>query len=67
MVEKNQRGLIFINNLRAVATVMVFLWHLGVLFWFSNETVSSLCHIDILSNINECTPLYISKYCKIAE
>ena len=52
--------LIFVDSLRAVATVMVLLWHLGNIFWFNNAAVSNLCHIDIISNISDMIPKWYS-------
>ena len=44
-----KRKLIFIHQLRAVAALMVIAWHLGIMFWYSNETISSTFFLKPIS------------------
>lgn len=41
-----KKRLIFIDNMRGIATLFVMMWHLGFGFWYMNNVVSSLLHID---------------------
>lgn len=41
-----KKRLIFIDNMRGIATLFVIMWHLGFGFWYMNNVVSSLLHID---------------------
>lgn len=44
MTDKREK-LVFIHQLRAIATIMVMVWHLTIMFWYSNETISSLFYL----------------------
>lgn len=48
-----QKKLLFIDNLRAFATIFVMLWHLMVMFWHSNSAVSELIHTHSRTNVWE--------------
>lgn len=37
---EHKERILFIHQLRAIATIMVMLWHLTIMFWYSNETIS---------------------------
>lgn len=34
--------LIFVHQLRGLATLMVLVWHLTIMFWYSNESIASI-------------------------
>lgn len=41
MIDKKEQ-LIFIHQLRGIATIMVMLWHLTIMFWYSNDNISTI-------------------------
>lgn len=48
--------LLFISHMRAMATIAVMLWHLGVVFWYSNGAVANLCHFEVMTDIDSAVP-----------
>lgn len=52
----NSNKLAFIDNLRALATMFVLMWHFGFVFWYRNAAVADLCHIDERANIVQTVP-----------
>lgn len=53
--------IIFIDKLRAIATIMVMCWHLGVMFWFSYEDVMVLCQQEPSGGVMHLLPDFFSK------
>lgn len=51
-----ENKVLFVDNLRAIATIFVMLWHLGCMFWFSSASVASLLHIEEKSGIIQTVP-----------
>lgn len=52
-MEDKREKLIFIHQLRAIATLMVMVWHLTIMFWYSNETISALFYLKPVNNAKE--------------
>lgn len=48
--------IIFIDNLRAIATLTILMCHLGTIFWYRNSAVALLCHLEERINISTTVP-----------
>lgn len=53
---KAKEKIIFIDNIRGIATFFVLLSHLGFVFWYSNALVANLLHIEERENIASTVP-----------
>lgn len=52
------RDIKFIKLLRCIATIMVLWWHLGVMFWYSNQSLSQIFRVEFCGNIDSLSGLY---------
>lgn len=52
------KKLIFIDNLRAIATLFVLMCHLGYVFWYQNGAVAALLYVEERSGIRDAVPKF---------
>lgn len=52
------RNIKFIKLLRCIATIMVFWWHLGVIFWYANQSLSEAFRVEFFGSTDSLHPFY---------
>lgn len=54
------KKILFIDQLRAIAALFVVFWHFGVVFWYNNDAVSSLCKLQVKEDVASSVPGFVN-------